>query len=305
MGSTYSSDLAGLLSRTRDYWARVFGGLNLRGEYERTMAEGQALEIALLQQLLAQVGGSSTSTGGTGTSGGTSGTGASAGTQLSGGVQPTASLPMELTVATVGDGSSPTSLVMQLGSPPQTASLSSAETSNLKNARIVFLGGSMAGQIREVSAITAAGVITPDSAYTTVPTKGMQFVLIPTASSGGGTSSNIASVGGTAQTGADWTPLLQGAAIKQGALTDGSGTITTGGSAQQIFAANTDRRYLLIQNVSTANEWINFGTSATESEPSIQLVPGGSFEFDAGFVDTELVSIIGATTGQAFTAKQG
>lgn len=90
-----------------------------------------------------------------------------------------------------------------------------------------------------------------------------------------------------------------------GTLTDASGTITAGGTAQAVFAAKADRRYLLIQNNSSGPLWINFTTTAVEGQPSIQLSSGGTaFVMETGFVSTEAVSIIGATTGQAFTAKE-
>lgn len=96
-----------------------------------------------------------------------------------------------------------------------------------------------------------------------------------------------------------------GLSVKQSPLADGSGSITTGGTAQTVFAANTNRRYLYIQNNSTAALWINFTTTATTSQPSIQIAAGADFVMDGSFVSTELVSIVGATTGQTFTAKQG
>lgn len=96
-----------------------------------------------------------------------------------------------------------------------------------------------------------------------------------------------------------------GLAVKQSSLIDGSGTITTGGTAQTVFAANGSRRYLYVQNNSTAALWINFTTAATTSQPSLEIVAGNSFVMDSSFVSTEAVSIIGATTGQTFTAKQG
>ena len=96
-------------------------------------------------------------------------------------------------------------------------------------------------------------------------------------------------------------------AIPSGNLVDGSGSIATGGTAQQVFAGNTGRQYLLIQNVSSGDLWVNFGTAAVASQPSIKIVANGSVEFSAGgtgVVPTGTVSIIGATLGQAFTAKQ-
>lgn len=91
----------------------------------------------------------------------------------------------------------------------------------------------------------------------------------------------------------------------QGTLTNGSGSITTGGTSQQIFASKSDRRYLLIQNISTENLWFNFGTAAVQDQPSIKLLPNASFVMESNFVDTQAVNIIGATTGSKFVAKEG
>jgi hypothetical protein len=90
-----------------------------------------------------------------------------------------------------------------------------------------------------------------------------------------------------------------------GTLADRSGTLTTGGTSQQLAAANTTRKYLLIQNVSTTDLWINFTTAAVVGQPSIKVVAGGNFVMESSFVSNEAVNIIGPTTGQAFTAKEG
>ena len=90
-----------------------------------------------------------------------------------------------------------------------------------------------------------------------------------------------------------------------GALTDGSGTITLGGTAQEVFAANATRSYLAIQNLSTENLWVNFGIAAVASQPSLKLIPNASFAMESSFVSNQSVSIIGATTSSAFAAKQG
>jgi hypothetical protein len=92
----------------------------------------------------------------------------------------------------------------------------------------------------------------------------------------------------------------------QGTLTDRSGTITAGGTAQQAMAANSARKYLLIQNISDTNMWFNFTTTAVTDSPSLLLIAnGGSFVQEASFVSTEAISIICATTGKKFTAKEG
>lgn len=89
-----------------------------------------------------------------------------------------------------------------------------------------------------------------------------------------------------------------------GTLVDGSSTITTGGTSQQIFATNASRKYLFVQNLSTGNLYINFGSAATQGSGSILLLPNASFAMEASYTSTQTVNIIGATTGQAYTAKQ-
>lgn len=96
-------------------------------------------------------------------------------------------------------------------------------------------------------------------------------------------------------------------AIPAGPLVDGSGTIATGGTSQAVFTANAGRQYVFIQNLSVGDLWVNFGIAAVVSQPSIRIPAGGSLEFSAagtGIVPTSTVNIIGATTSQAFTAKQ-
>lgn len=121
-------------------------------------------------------------------------------------------------------------------------------------------------------------------------------------------TSDISSVnlsGAVFSGGTDPVSLVVSTTPTASALTDGSGAITTGGTAQQIFAANAARKYLVIQNHSTDVLWVNFGVVAVASRPSIEIPPnGGSVTYESNFVPSGLVSIIGATTGDSFTAKQ-
>lgn len=90
-------------------------------------------------------------------------------------------------------------------------------------------------------------------------------------------------------------------------------SITSGGVTQQVFAANSARKYLLIQNLSVEVLWVRFGGSATAAAPSIALSPcataadglGGALEYECGAVPTGTVNVIGATTSSAFTALEG
>jgi hypothetical protein len=84
--------------------------------------------------------------------------------------------------------------------------------------------------------------------------------------------------------------------------TDRSGSITTGGTAQTLAALNNARRGLTIQNISTADMWINEtgGTAAANTAGSFQLTAGNT-----AYISTrQAVSIIGATTGQKFSATE-
>jgi hypothetical protein len=104
-----------------------------------------------------------------------------------------------------------------------------------------------------------------------------------------------------------WTDAVPDlvAAPFAGPLTNCSGTITSGGTSQQVAAANPTRRYLLFENVSNADLWVRFGAAAVQNQPSYRLFSGGSLVMESGFVSTQSVNVIGATTGQAFTCNEG
>ena len=88
------------------------------------------------------------------------------------------------------------------------------------------------------------------------------------------------------------------------ALVDRSGTITTGGTAQTASAAK-NRYYLLLQNIAASDLWVNFGAvAAVATAGSIRLAQYDSIVMEQGFVSNDSISVIGPTTGQAFTLKE-
>jgi hypothetical protein len=87
-------------------------------------------------------------------------------------------------------------------------------------------------------------------------------------------------------------------------IVDHSGTIAVGNTAQTLMAANSARRYLLIENVSAGDLWFNFTTTAVVGQPSLRLPSGASFVMEDSPISTEAISIIGATGGQAFVSKE-
>ena len=83
--------------------------------------------------------------------------------------------------------------------------------------------------------------------------------------------------------------------------TNRGGTITTGGTAQQLAPANTSRRSFNGMNLSTGDLWINeIGGIAVPSQPSYRIAAGGTFSISTN----QAVSIYGAATGQAFSATE-
>lgn len=100
----------------------------------------------------------------------------------------------------------------------------------------------------------------------------------------------------------DTLQKLLSLANNRGALVDHSGSITAGGTAQVVTSANVDRHYLMVQNNSAGDEWVNFGISAVVGQPSVRIVAGDTATWDS-FIPTQSISIIGATTGQTFTIK--
>ena len=88
--------------------------------------------------------------------------------------------------------------------------------------------------------------------------------------------------------------------------TSRSGTITTGGAAQQLMAANTSRKgWCLQNNNTTGNIWFNeIGGTAVATQPSIKLYPGDFYESPSAGATPTAISIIGDTTGMIFSARE-
>ena len=95
-------------------------------------------------------------------------------------------------------------------------------------------------------------------------------------------------------------------AIPVGVFTDGSGSVTTGGTAQDALGANGGRQYVFVQNLDdTDGLWVAFGATAV-ADQCFYLAPGAALEFGAGHtkvVPTGRVSVLGATTGNKFVVK--
>lgn len=90
----------------------------------------------------------------------------------------------------------------------------------------------------------------------------------------------------------------------RGNLTNISGTITAGGTAQQIAAANSQRLGWKVRNLSTSSLWVSTLATAVQSQPSLEIRAGEMYETPPGAQGTGAISIIGPSTGQAFFARE-
>lgn len=77
-------------------------------------------------------------------------------------------------------------------------------------------------------------------------------------------------------------------------------TIATGGTAQTALAANSSRRGLIVANTGTDDLYFDMATTATVAN-SIPLSPGSAYEAPSHAVPSGAISVIGATTGQAYS----
>ena len=89
------------------------------------------------------------------------------------------------------------------------------------------------------------------------------------------------------------------------AVIDRSGTVTTGGTAQQAAAANSGRRFLLLGNSNaTVDLWFRFaGTAAINGAGSFNVAPKTTLVF-ADTLPSDTLSVISGTTAHAFTVLE-
>jgi len=89
---------------------------------------------------------------------------------------------------------------------------------------------------------------------------------------------------------------------------DGSSTIATGGTAQTLFGGVVPANGFLIANPAASGDTLYFndaGAAAVAGAGSIPVAPGAVFVTPSGYKPAGAVSIIGATTGDKFTARRG
>lgn len=86
--------------------------------------------------------------------------------------------------------------------------------------------------------------------------------------------------------------------------TDRSGAILNGGEAQTLMPVNPDRRGFWVQNLSAGALWLNTTGTASAGAGSMKLAAEAFYETPTGNAPVSAVSVFGAATAQAFSAKE-
>ena len=86
--------------------------------------------------------------------------------------------------------------------------------------------------------------------------------------------------------------------------TDRSGTVTAGGTAQVLAAANGNRTGFWVQNNSAGDLWISSVGDAAAAPPSLRITAGSLYESPMHGAPVAAISVFGAATGQAFSARE-
>ncbi len=102
----------------------------------------------------------------------------------------------------------------------------------------------------------------------------------------------------------DQSPINVITTTSKGSLTDHSGTVSM--VSISALAANANRKYLLIQNISAGKIYINFGAAASTTAASVFLAAnGGSFIMEGEFLSTDQIFIIADSNSRAYVIKEG
>lgn len=89
--------------------------------------------------------------------------------------------------------------------------------------------------------------------------------------------------------------------IGSGPVTGKSGTIATGGTAQTVSAANAERRFFMLQNISDTDMYVGVGYTPTVGSGLLIAKNGGTLTCDS-FVPIEEIKVICASSGKKYTA---
>jgi hypothetical protein len=85
---------------------------------------------------------------------------------------------------------------------------------------------------------------------------------------------------------------------------DGSGTVLTGGTAQQLFGGTVPANGFQVGNSSAGMLYLSDTGTASAGGSSMPIAAGTVYTTPCGYRPAGAVSIFGATTGQSFAARR-
>lgn len=153
----------------------------------------------------------------------------------------------------------------------------------------------MATEIGFISGASGTGPVVSVSAVNPVPVTGNLTI-------GNATISGNVTVTQPTASALNGTMVIVGSTAS-----DGSGNITSGGTAQNLFAGATPTNGYAIYNPDPTNDlWVCESTTAiANGSGSIRVSSnGGAYETPPGYKPFHAISIVGAVTAQKFTARK-
>lgn len=195
------------------------------------------------------------------------------------------------------DGSAVTQPISAASLPLPSGAATSAKQPALGTA------GSASADVLTVQGIASMTALKTDGSAVTQPVSGTVTANagtgFPSTTSAGASGTNLITVQGAA------SGVPQPMTTGQYARTDKSGTITSGGTAQDVFSAGQATHGFYFQNLSTVAMYIrDDGTAASAGAGSILVAAnGGYYENPSLSTPTSKLSVFCATTASAFTCK--
>jgi len=184
-----------------------------------------------------------------------------------------------------------------------TAQIGSVTISELPNVKIqgIYSGGG--GEYRNIEVNEQGGVYAILGEALPAGTNQIGSV---TASISGTVPISISSVTVGNSVTIGWLPAISGtvtANSSNGSLTTRFGSVTTANTAFATSAVtNASRKYLLIQNVTTASNVITVGIGFTPTTTQgIQLSSGAGLTFEGSYIPTGAVNLLSSVTASCFT----
>lgn len=155
----------------------------------------------------------------------------------------------------VGSGATTTSIPVVLRNPSGTAvNVAGQAGQDLVGATVEFVSGANIGSSRAITAVASNGTLTLDTALDVAPASGDLFVVIKGINVTATASENISQVGGTAQTGADWTTYLSNISSANTSLED---ALEASGTVSAINTLATEIR-TVAGTAQTGADWTTF-----------------------------------------------